>query len=124
VTSTIVPGDREQAAISAASARCVCQEEDGSGPCGCPVPVTREQVGRLHAYAGQHPERAFIMSELEGAWMSALADFLPPGDGDEDRVLAWMSDPCALPPDADLRSSSDLGKLLDMLGAPPPAAQS
>jgi len=87
------------------------------------VPVTREQVGRLHAYADQHPERAFIMSELEGAWMSALADFLPPGPDEEDRVLAWMSAPCALPPDADLRSSADLGELLDMLGAPPAAPQ-
>lgn len=55
--------------------------------------------------------------------MSALADFLPPGPDEEDRVLAWMSAPCALPPDADLRSSADLGELLDMLGAPPAAPQ-
>lgn len=66
--SAPAPGDREQVAANAVGARCVCQEEDdGSGPCGCAVPVTREQVGRLHAYADQHPERAFIMSELEGA---------------------------------------------------------
>jgi hypothetical protein len=127
VTSTTAPGDEEQAAISAASAaraRCVCQEEDDAGPCACAVPVTREQAGRLRAYAGQHPERAFIMSELASAWMSALADFLPPGDGDEDRVLAWMSAPYALPPAAGLRSSADLGELLDMLGAPPAAVLS
>jgi hypothetical protein len=88
------------------------------------VPVTREQAGRLRAYAGQHPEWAFIMSELEGAWMSALRDFLPPGGDDEDRVLAWMNDPRALSPAADLRSSADLDELLDMLGAAPAAAQS
>jgi hypothetical protein len=128
VTSTTAPGGNEQAVVSAARAaraQCICQEEgDDGGPCGCAVPVTREQVGRLRAYAGQHPERAFIMSELASAWMSALADFLPPGDGDEDRVLAWMSDPYVLPPAADLRSSADLGELLDMLGAPPAAVLS
>jgi hypothetical protein len=122
VTSTTTPGDREQAAVTAASARCICQETPGNAPCDCALPVTREQAIRLHSYASQHPERVVIMSEPQGAWMSALLDFLPPAPDDEDRVLAWMSAPRALPPAADLRSSADLGELLDLLGAPPARA--
>lgn len=49
--------------------------------------------------------------------MSALLACLPPAE-DEDRVLAWMRAPYALPLAASLRSSADLGTLLDMLGAP------
>lgn len=119
-----VPGDREDAAVRAAGTarrQCICQEDPDNGPCACPAPVTREQIGRLRAYAGQHPERAFIMSELAGEWMCALVDCLPPGTDGEDRVLAWMSDPYTLPSAADLRSSADLEALLDMLDAPPAA---
>ena len=53
--------------------------------------------------------------------MSALADFLPPGADDEERVLAWMTAPRALPPAADLRASASLEELLGILGALPPA---
>jgi hypothetical protein len=127
VSHATVPGDQEDAAVSAAAAlrrQCVCREDPGNGPCECAVPVTREQVGRLRAYAAQHPERAVIRSELAEKWMSALLDFLPPGADGEDRVLAWMADPYALPPAAGLRSSADLGTLLDLLEAPPAAAMS
>jgi hypothetical protein len=122
VTSTTNPGDRKQAPITAARQQCICQEDPGNGPCSCALPVTREQASRLHAYAAQHPERVVIMSEPQGAWMSALQDFLPPAPDGQDRVLAWMSDPRALPPAAGLRSSADLGELLDLLGAPPARA--
>jgi anti-sigma regulatory factor (Ser/Thr protein kinase) len=127
VSHATAPGDREDAAVRAACPgrrQCICQEDPGNGPCECALPVTREQVGRLRAYASQHPERAFIMSELAGEWMSALVDFLPPGTDGEDPVLAWMSAPCTLPPAADLRASADLEALLDMLDAPPAAALS
>jgi hypothetical protein len=121
------PTNREDAAVSTAAAlrlKCICQEDPSNGACACAAPVTREQAGRLRAYTAQHPERVFIMSDLEGAWISALLDHLPPGTSGEDRVLAWMTDPRSLPPAADLQSSSDLGELLDMLGAPPAAALS
>lgn len=127
MTSTTAPGDRDAAAISAANAarrQCVCQEDPANGPCACALPVTREEVGWLRAYAVQHPERVIILSETEGAWMSALLDFLPSGADDAERVLAWMSAPYALPPAAGLRSSTSLGELLDMLGAPAPTAKS
>jgi hypothetical protein len=127
VSHASAPGDREDAAVSAVAAlrpHCVCQEEPDNGPCECAVPFTREQVGRLRTYAAQHPERAIILSELAEEWMSALLDFLPPGKDGEDPVLAWMSAPYALPPDADLRSAADLGTLLDQLGAPPATAMS
>ncbi len=127
VTHPTTPQSREQAAVTAASAtraRCICQEAPDNGPCTCPLPVTREQVGRLRAYAAQHPERAIIMSELAGQWMSALLDSLPPAPDGEDRVLAWMHDPYTLPPAADLQAAADLGELLDTLGAPPAAAMS
>jgi hypothetical protein len=123
VTSTTTPGDREQAAL-AARQQCICQEDPGNGPCDCALPVTREQAGRLHAYASQHPERVVIMSELQGGWISALVDFLPPAPPGEDRIVAWMRDPRALPPAAGLRSSADLGELLDLLGAPRPVRRS
>jgi hypothetical protein len=121
VTSTTTPGGTEQAA-SAARWQCICQEDPGNGPCACALPITREQADRLHTYATQHPERMIIMSEPQGAWMSALQDFLPPAPDGEDRVTAWMSNPRALPPAAGLRSSADLGELLDLLGAPPAPA--
>jgi hypothetical protein len=122
VTSPAVPPGQQQALISAARAaraRCLCQEQPGTGPCDCPAPLTREQAGRLNAYAGQHPERVFIMSQATGQWMSALASFLPLGPDAEARVTAWMSDPYTLPQAADLLASPDLGDLLDMLKAPP-----
>jgi hypothetical protein len=68
----------------------------------------------------ERTEKRYIPSELTGEWMSALLDSLPPGEDGQDRVLAWMLGPRALPPAADPRASADLGKLLDMLGAPPP----
>lgn len=119
MTSTTAPDDREAAASAAGVMRrqCVCQEDPANGPCACAQPVTREQIGWLHTYAAQHPERVIILSETEGAWMSALTDHLPPGADDAERVRAWMSAPRALPPAADLRSSASLGELLDMLGA-------
>jgi hypothetical protein len=126
-TPTTAPGDREDAAVSAAAVlrrQCVCQEDPDNGPCECAAPITREQIGRLRVYAAQHPERAVIRSELADEWMSALLDFLPPGTDGEDRVLAWMGAPYALPPAADLRSAADLGTLLDLLGASPAAAMS
>jgi hypothetical protein len=119
VTSTTASGDRQAAATAASAMRgqCICQEDPGNGPCACAQPVTREHVAWLRAYAAQHPERVIILSEAEGEWMSALTDHLPPGADDAERVLAWMSAPRALPPAADLRSSTSLGELLDMLGA-------
>jgi hypothetical protein len=47
----------------------------------------------------------------------SLVDFLPPAPPGEDRIVAWMRDPRALPPAAGPRSS-----LLDLLGAPPATA--
>jgi hypothetical protein len=124
MTSTTTPSNREQTATTAASAadaQCICQEDPSNGLCGCALPVTREQADRLRAYASEHPERVIIMSETEGAWMSALADFLPPSADVEERILAWMTAPRALSRGAELRSSGSLGELLDMLGASPPA---
>jgi hypothetical protein len=114
----------EQAVFSAAvltRRRCLCQEEGEAVPCECAPPVTREQVGRLLAYQAQQPGRAVICSELAGEWMAALSVFLPAG---ENPVEAWMRDPFALPPEADLRHAVDLGDLLDILGAPSAAALS
>jgi hypothetical protein len=127
VPQAIVPGSSEDIAVqlsAAARRQCICQEEPDSGPCEHAAPVTREQLGRLRAYAESHSERAFIMSEITGEWMSALTDFLPPGANVEDRVLAWMGDPYALPVTAGLLASASLGDLLDMLSAPPVAALS
>jgi hypothetical protein len=127
MTRAIVPGSPEDIAVqlsAAARRQCICQEEPDSGPCTHAAPITREQLGRLHAYAESHPERAFIMSEITGEWMSALTDFLPSGADAEDRVLSWMGDPYALPTAARLRASASLGELLDMLSAPPVSALS
>jgi hypothetical protein len=127
VTQAIVPGSPEDIAVqlsAAARQQCICQEEPDSGPCEHAAPFTREQLGRLRAYAEGHPERAFIMSEITGEWMSALTAFLPPGANVEDRVLAWMGAPYALPVAAGLRASASLGDLLDLLSAPPVAALS
>ena len=124
---TTAPGDRENTAVTAAAAvrrQCICQDDPGNEPCAHPVPVTREQLGRLRAYTAQHPERAFIMSETEDAWMSALHAFLPPGIDSDERVLAWLTAPRDLPPAAGLRWSADLGELLDLLEAPPAAQMS
>jgi hypothetical protein len=122
--STRLVAPAEQAVVSAATLtrrRCLCQEEEGAPPCACAPSVTREQVGRLRAYLAQQPGRAVICSELVGEWMAALSAFLPAG---EDPVETWMRDPLALPPEADLRHATDLGDLLDMLGAPSVAALS
>jgi hypothetical protein len=127
VSHATTPGSREEAAVTAAAAarrQCICQEDPGNGPCGHPAPLTREQVGRLRAYAAQHPERAVILSELAGEWMSALVEFLPPGADADARVIAWMSDPYDLPDAAGLRASTDLETLLDLLGAPSAAETS
>jgi hypothetical protein len=121
------PTSPEDAAISAAANlrhQCICQEDQPTEPCAHPVSITRQQVGRLRAYLAQHPERAIIMSDLEGIWMSALRAFLPPGANDEDRIFAWMTAPRDLPLIADLQASADLGELLDMLDAPPAAHMS
>jgi hypothetical protein len=53
--------------------------------------------------------------------MAALSAFLPAG---ENPAEAWMRDPFALPPEADLRHAVNLGNLLDVLGAPSAAALS
>jgi 8-oxo-dGTP diphosphatase len=114
----------EEAAISAAiltRQRCVCQEEEGAPPCECAPPVTREQIGRLLAYLAEHPGRTVICSELVGQWMAALSVFLPAGP---DPLEAWMRQPFALPPQADLLHADDLHDLLDKLGAPSAAALS
>lgn len=108
-------------AVGLSLRRCPCQEQKGAAPCTCASLVTREQVGRLRAYLAQQPGRAVICSELAGQWMAALSAFLPAG---ENPVEAWMRDPFALPPEADLRHAADLGELLDILGAPPAAALS
>ena len=121
------PDRREETVIAATAAarrQCLCQEDPANGPCGHGAPFTREQVGRLRAYAAEHPERAVILSELAGQWMSALVEFLPPGADANERVIAWMSDPYTLPDAADLQSSTDLETLLDTLGAPPAAIMS
>ncbi len=126
MTSTTASGDREAAAISAAAAlrlQCICQEDPENGPCACAQPITREHVGWLRSYAAQHPERVIILSETEGAWMSALLAHLPPAADDAERVLAWMRAPYDLPPAADLRSSASLGEL-STCRPPPPATMS
>src|SRR5262249_55235282 len=109
---------RELMAIAEANEvrrRCICQEETDAPLCDCPVPVTREQVDRLQAYVALQPDRAVIYSELIGEWLAALHAFLPESD---DPIEAWLREPYDLPPAADLHHASDLGELLDMLGAP------
>lgn len=126
MTSTTGPGGLEAATVRAAATRrqCICQEDPGNGACACAQPITREHVSWLRTYTAQHPERVIILTDTEGAWMSALLEFLPSAATDPERVLAWMRAPYDLPPAADLRSSASLGELLDMLGAPSPTAMS
>src|SRR5215471_10563789 len=111
--------DTERAAIAAAQQarpRCICLEQEGAPACEHPAPITREQIGRLRAYASLHPERAVIYSKPAGEWLAALRAFLPQ---DENPILSWFLDPFGLPPEADLHHAGDLGTLLDLLGAPP-----
>jgi hypothetical protein len=114
----------ETAAITQANLarqRCICQEEVAAEPCDCAAPVTREQIGRLQAYLSLNADRAVIYSEPASEWLAALYAFLPTS---EDRLEAWLAEPFGLPPAADLHHSSDLGTLLDMLGAPAAATMS
>jgi hypothetical protein len=109
---------REQTAIRLARisrGQCICQEEADAPPCDCAGPVTREQIGRTHAYLSLHPDRAVIYSELAGEWLVALHVFLPES---EDPLAAWLCEPFNVPPEADLHHASDLEVLLDLLGAP------
>jgi hypothetical protein len=85
------------------------------------VPVTREQIGRLHAYLSLNSDRAVIYSESASEWLAALSAYLPDS---EDPFEAWLQEPFNLPQAADLRHASDLGVLLDMLDAPAVAAMS
>jgi hypothetical protein len=114
----------EQAAIIMARLmrqQCVCQEEAAAPPCECAAPVTRAQIGRLRAYRALHPEREFVYSERAGEWLAALGASLP---ADDNAVTAWLLDPFALPPAADLHHAGDLGTLLDALDALPTATLS
>jgi hypothetical protein len=95
--------------------RCICLEAGDTTVCECPEPITREQVGRLNAYASLHPERAIIYSELTDEWLAALHACFPESD---DPILAWLLEPFGLPAEADLQHASSLDALLDMLGAP------
>lgn len=115
---------REITAITLANQsrqRCICVEEDGTAVCRCSMPVTREQIGRLHAYVAQQPDRAVAYSELAGEWLAVLHAFLPTSD---DPILSWLQAPFDVPPTADLHHACDLGILLDMLGATPAAVLS
>jgi hypothetical protein len=115
---------REATAIAQANQvrqGCICQEEEDAAPCDCAAPVTREQIGRLQAYLSFNSDRAVIYSESASEWLAALYAFLPTS---EDPFEAWLADPFSLPPAADLHHSSDLGTLLDMLGAPAAAVMS
>jgi hypothetical protein len=108
----------EQAAISLARRnrqQCICQEQADAPPCDCAPPVTREQIGRLHAYLALDSGRAVIYSERADEWMAALYAFLPECD---DPLEAWLREPFDVLPGADLQHASDLGTLLDMLNAP------
>ena len=114
----------ETAAITLAKLarqQCICQEEEGASPCDCAVPVAREQIGRLQAYLSLNSDRAVIYSESASEWLAALTAHLPDG---EDQFEAWLLEPFNLPEAADLLHASDLGELLDMLGAPVAAAMS
>jgi hypothetical protein len=104
-----------------ARARCICQEEANALPCDCAAPVTRSQLGRVQAYLALHPERAVIYSELAGEWLVALHASLPQS---EDPLAAWLHEPFAVSPDADLRHATDLEELLDLLDAPSSASLS
>jgi len=98
--------------------RCICQEEPNASPCDCEPPVTREQMGRLHAYLALHPERGVIYSELVGEWLAVLHAHLPVS---KNPTEAWLNDPLNVPTEGELCRSIDLGALLDLLGAPPAA---
>jgi hypothetical protein len=100
---------------------CLCLEDNDVRVCECPVPITRQQIARLHAYSALHPDRAVAYSEKADRWMSVLHAFLPPSD---DPILAWLQAPYNAPPEADLQHAPDLGTLLDILGAPPTTRQS
>jgi hypothetical protein len=120
----VVNLDAETAAITLANLarrRCVCQEEEDAAPCDCTAPVTREQIGRLHAFLSLNARRAVIYSDSVSEWLAALHEFLPTS---EDPLEAWLAEPFGLPAAADLQHSPDLGTLLDMLGAPPAAVMS
>jgi hypothetical protein len=115
---------REATAIAQANQarqRCICQEEVDAAPCDCAAQVTREQIERLQAYLSLNSDRAVIYSESVSEWLAALHAFLPTS---EDPFSAWLANPFNLPPAADLHHSTDLGKLLDMLGAPAAAVMS
>ena len=114
----------EQTAVIVARlirAQCICQEEPGAVPCDCAAPVTRAQLGRVHAYLALHPERAVIYSELTGEWLVALHAFLPES---EDPLEAWLHEPYSVPAEADLHHAGDLGALLDLVNAPSSASLS
>ena len=114
----------EQTAIHLARlayTQCICQEEAGALACDCLAPVTRAQLGRVQAYLALHPERAVIYSELAGEWLVALLAFLPES---EVPLGAWLHEPFAVRPEADLRHASDLEVLLDLLDAPSSASLS
>jgi hypothetical protein len=101
--------------------RCICQEEVDASPCDCASPITREQIGRLHAYLSINADRAVIYSEPASEWLAALSAYLPDS---ENLLEAWLQEPFNLPEAADLRHAHDLGVLLDMIGAPAVAAMS
>ena len=101
--------------------RCICLEGADTTVCECPVPITREQVGRLNAYVSLHPERAIIYSEVADEWLAALHAFFPESDNP---ILAWLLEPFGLPAEADLQHASSLDALLDTLGAPPVSVMS
>ena len=114
----------EQTAIHLARlayTQCICQEEAGALACDCLAPVTRAQLGRVQAYLALHPERAVIYSELAGEWLVALQAFLPES---EDPLAAWLHEPFAVRPEADLRHAIDLEVLLNLLDAPSSASLS
>ena len=110
--------DAEAAAISVANLarkRCICQEEENAPPCDCAAPVTREQIGRLRIYLSLNSDRVVIYSECASEWLAALHAFLPES---EDPFEAWLHEPFKVPSEADLHHATNLGVLLDMLGAP------
>jgi hypothetical protein len=121
---TSMTSPSEQTAVILARlirAQCICQEEPGAPPCDCAAPVTRAQLGRVHAYLALHPERAVIYSELASEWLVALHAFVP---ASEDPLEAWLRDPFGVPAEADLHHAGDLGALLDLIDAPSSASLS
>jgi hypothetical protein len=102
-------------AASLARNRCICLDAEDISSCQCPVPVTRQQVGRLLAVALMHPAWAVAYSVLAAEWVAARSAFLPQGD---DPVAAWLRAPFDVPPEAGLRHAAGLDALLDGMGAP------